>query len=248
MESQWAAPAIAGRCATLDVAAFVDEHGDCVVQESRYTGGPADFVLTRLRDFFRRHPPSLAIATLSKRRPCVAQELAFGGPDSGTPVAHSHGIAELQLLAGEKEWWLWPPQASPLIELVMRGAQAKNRLELWREHIAPLFEHAHGDVTTPVLQSLRALVDRGLLVPSPPRAAGESAAYVAACACMRRWRSERRGIVAEHHRATVLVQRAGEALVVPEGWPHAVRNRGWSLAVIHELLRAELADAVRRTA
>jgi hypothetical protein len=271
----------------VELEAFVDEFGDCLVQESRHVG--RDFTLVRVRDFwdeactvppvwavdapparyvfhdnlsrvrepgsverlrhfFAHHPASLEIIARSKRCPCVAQELTFGGPNSGTPVPHTHGTTELQLIAGTKEWWLWPIEAAPLVELVMRGAQARNRLEYWLEHFDPLFQHSCGDVTELVLESIHKLVRRGLLVPSPPRATGDTAAYIAACAAMRRWQSEQRGIIAEQHRASMLIQCAGEAIVVPEGQPHAVRNLDWHLAVIHELLHSTIAQPLRRTA
>lgn len=188
-----------------------------------------------LERIFDRHQPTDRFIELSHAFPCVAMRLTFGGRNSGTPP-HAHGWSECHLLAGTKRWWLWPPQADALVEWITRCAVATNRIEFWRQHIAPIVEGRSGDVTRRLFASLEQLAARGLFRPVAPDRGDHTFEYsTRAHLRVEQLRAAGAGILAEHLTPLELTQRAGEVIVVPELWGHAVRNEEWHLSVIYEL-------------
>jgi len=197
----------------------------------------------RLDEFFDRHQPTDEFVALSRRQPCVAIRFALGGPDSGTPTAHVHGPTQCLLLAGQKRWWLWPPQAELVIAWIVRGGRARNPLEYWMTHIAPIFGDRTGDVTEHFFASIDELTRRDLF---QPRTLGRRADVDSRIfGHLQRLATERSGILAEDYLPWQVTQRAGEIVFLPESWSHAVRNDDWSLAVIYELCRERAAPRTR---
>lgn len=186
-------------------------------------------------ELFDRHQPTDEFIDLSSACPCVGMRLTFGGPNSGTPP-HAHGATQCLLLAGEKQWWFWQPQADALVEWITRCAVAANRIEFWRQHIAPIVEGETGDVTAQLFHALDRLAERGLFRPVDPDPDHHTYEYsMRALGRVDQLRAAGAGVLAEHLVPFELTQQAGEIVVFPELWSHAVRNTSWHLAVIYEL-------------
>ncbi|MEJ7602164.1 MAG: hypothetical protein WKG01_29980 [Kofleriaceae bacterium] len=265
-------------CDQVDLADFVAEHSDCLVQE-RWGRAPADFKFVTLGEFYaeaRRevpiwaidrdqgryvfhdnlldandpssaeridefvngHPPTDEFVELSRRLPCVGLRFALGGPDSGTPTPHVHGAVQCLVLAGQKRWWIWPPSAELVIDWLVRGMQARNRLEYWMTHLAPIFAGQSGDVTVELFEAIEELTRRGIFLPSTldPRSEYDAELFARLGQVSR----ERRGILAEDFQPRAITQLAGQSVYLPEGWSHSVRNQEWCLAVIYELRRDQV--------
>jgi hypothetical protein len=171
-------------------------------------------------------PPADWFVTLSETSPCVRVTIALGGRNSFTSL-HSHGAAGCLLLAGEKEWWLWPPEISPLLSWLAAGMRVRNRLALWDEAIAPALERARGDGRDEFFGALEELASAGQFV-----AASDHPAH----ARTMEFRDERgRPLTAQRLLGRRVTQHAGEALYFPQAWSHAVRNSEWHVALVYEL-------------
>lgn len=171
---------------------------------------------------FDEHQPPEEIIDLSEQLPCGGLLVTLGGPDTFTGM-HSHGPAYCMLLAGTKEWWIWPPDVDHLLRWVARGAVTKNPLAYWEVYVQPALERGVG-----ILERLDALERSGLF--KPPGPSHRSAQLI------ERMRAGEEPVPACHRfRALRVVQRAGQGIYVPERFGHAVRNGHWPLALIYQL-------------
>lgn len=163
------------------------------------------------------------LAQIFAGRPLAAIRIGLGPRGSHTGV-HRHGIAFNQLVFGRKRWFLYPADTHEeqlhRIRTLIGGARALSPQLFWFEHFHSLAANTDGDVVTMLRQKAEELSARGLYeIPSTET-----------------WSKP---LLAETLRGVEVTQEAGDLVVVPARWLHAIINDAWSLSVIYELTLKE---------
>jgi hypothetical protein len=250
-------PTLVRACERVDLDQFVDEFGDCIVQE-RHGALPSEFRLTRLAEF----DAETRGAAIDRR--------------SGRYIFHDNLVAVDARGSTERLDELFD-RHQPTDELVARSIHqpcVAMRLAFGGPDSGTPTPHVHGPAECLLLAGCKrwwlwppqaaALVEwivRGRRLADPlvfweqhvapifENRSGDVTDRV--CDALDDLRARglfspptpgaepgfdaSRGVVAEHYRPRTLEQRAGDIVFVPESWSHGVRNDDWSLAIIYEL-------------